>query len=95
MYKWPYAAWTQASIDAWTLGAEASTVIGMRMAKMAVGGAAADKEAQLMVSEKMQAMAELQMQMLTGGLGTTALSGTQKTLKHYKKKVAANRKRLG
>lgn len=95
MYKWPHADWTRAGIDAWALSVEASTVIGLRMAKLAAGGAAGTAEAQLMVSEKMQSVAELQVAMLTGGLGTTPLAGTNKVIRHYRRKVKANRKRLG
>lgn len=93
--KWPYTAWTRASIDAWTLGYEASTVVGLRMARLALGGPAADREAHLMMTEKIGAAVELQTALFTGALGATALSGTQATLKHYRRKVRANRRRLG
>lgn len=92
---WPYTAWTRASIDAWTLGYEASTVVGLRIARLALGGPAADREAHLMMTEKIGAAVELQTALLTGALGATALSGTQATLKHYRRKVRANRRRLG
>jgi hypothetical protein len=95
MYKWPYGGWASAGIDAWTLGMEASAVIGLRVAKMATGDAAAGAEAQLMVSEKVQSMFELQAAMLTGRMGTDPLAGTQKMLRHYRRKVRANRRRLG
>lgn len=95
MYKWPYAGWFGAGMDAWSLGMEASTVIGMRAARMARGGAGAEDEAQRMVSEKMQSVFELQMAMMTGHLGTTPLAGTRKVIRHYRRKVKANRKRLG
>jgi hypothetical protein len=95
MYKWPYDAWTGAGMDAWALGMEASAVIGLRVAKMAMGGAGAADEAQLMVAEKMQSAFELQTALVTGRLGGTPLAGTRKVLKHYRRKVKANRKRLG
>jgi hypothetical protein len=95
MYKWPYAGWAGASMDAWALGMEASAVIGLRVAKMAVGGTAAAEEAQLMLSEKMQAALELQTAFVTGQLGSNPLAGTRKTIRHYRRKVKANRKRLG
>jgi hypothetical protein len=94
-YHWPYRGWLGASMDAWVLGMEASTVVGLRVAKMAMGGAGADDEARRMVSEKMQAAFELQLAMMTGQLGTTPLAGTRKTIRHYRRKVKANRKRLG
>ena len=95
MYKWPYAGWVGASLDAWTLGMEASTVIGLRMAKLAMGGAGADAEACRMISEKMQAAYELQMAMVTGQMGASPLAGTRKVIRHYRKKVKANKRRLG
>jgi hypothetical protein len=94
MYKWPYQGWTNAGLDAWALGMEASAVIGLRVAKMAMGGIGAADEAQLMVAEKMQAAVELQTALVMGQLGTTPLAGTKKVLRHYRRKVKANRKRL-
>ena len=48
-----------------------------------------------MLSEKMQSAMELQSALVTGRLGATPLAGTQKVLRHYRRKVKANRKRLG
>ena len=95
MYKWPYEGWASAGMDAWALGMEASAVIGLRVAKMAAGGPAAGGEAYLMLSEKMQSALELQSALMTGQLGASPLTGTRKVLKHYRRKVKANRKRLG
>jgi hypothetical protein len=95
MYKWSYDGWASAGIDAWALGMEASAVIGLRTIKMAAGGIDAAEEAQLMVSEKMQAAMELQSALVTGQLGANPLAGTRKVLRHYRRKVKANRKRLG
>jgi hypothetical protein len=89
-----YNAWMRTGFDFWMLGAEAGTVITMRLAKLAVGGADASVEAELMMSEKVRAMIELQTKMMTGALGTTPLSNTRGALKHYRQKVAANHKRL-
>ncbi|MDH7639711.1 hypothetical protein [Sphingomonas oryzagri] len=94
MYGKLYGAWLKAGMDAWTLGAEASMVIGLRMAKVATGDSAAAKEADLMVSEKVQAAWELQTQLLTAPLGMTPLGATRKTISHYRRKVGANRRRL-
>ncbi len=90
MYGKAYSAWMRAGMDAWSLGLEASSVIGLRLAKIARGGQAGADEAMLMVSEKIESGMELQ----AGLIGTSPLSGTQKTLKHYRRKVAANRRRL-
>lgn len=95
MYKWAYGGWADAGIDAWTLGMEASAVIGLRTLRMATGGVDAGEEARLMISEKMQAALELQTALATGRLGQDPLAGTRKVLRHYRRKVKANRTRLG
>lgn len=94
MQRWPFSDWTQAGIDAWALGIEASTVIGLRMAKMASGGDITGAEARRMIAEKIDSAIDLQSAMLTGNLGTNPLEGTQKVLRHYRRKVSANRRRL-
>lgn len=94
MYADACNAWFRAGLDAWSLGAESSMVAAMRIARIATGGKAAAAESRLMVSEKVQAALELQARALAGRLGTTPLAGTQQTLAHYRRKVAANRRRL-
>lgn len=89
-----YGAWFRAGVDAWSLGMEASTVIGLRMAKLAAGGPDAAREAELMLSEKIRAGFELQAELATAPFGFTPLGGTQKAVRHYRRKVAANRRRL-
>lgn len=86
--------WLGVGMDAWALGFEASQVIGLRMMKLAAGGAAAQTEANLMVREKIESTLALQMQALTGGLGITPHGAAAHTLKHYRRKVRANRRRL-
>ncbi len=90
----PFFDWTRVATETWLLGLEAGTVIGLRMARFASGGAAANREVQLMLSEKIGSAIELQTALMTGGLGATPLSGTQATLRHYRRKVRANRLRL-
>lgn len=87
-------SWLQIWVDTWTLGFEASSVIGLRAVRMAGGGAAATIEAHRMVSEKIEASLALQGKALNGGLGITALSAAANTLEHYREKVRANQTRL-
>lgn len=94
MTRWPYAGWATAGLDAWVLGMESAAVIGLRAAKIAGGGDVDGRETQLMIAEKMASIVELQTAMMTGGLGMTPLAGSQAVLRHYKRKVAANRRRL-
>jgi hypothetical protein len=80
--------------DAWMLGLEASTVVGLRTLKLAAGGDAAAAEASRMISEKLTAAVELQALATAGALGVTAPRAVAKTLTHYRRKVRANRRRL-
>jgi hypothetical protein len=86
--------WLRIGMDAWSLGLEASSVAGLRVLKIAAGGAAADAEARRMVAEKIDAGLALQAKALSGGLGLSAPSVAAKTLSHYRRKVRANRRRL-
>ncbi|MEJ0066515.1 MAG: hypothetical protein WDM85_14815 [Caulobacteraceae bacterium] len=86
--------WLGIGWDAWRLGMEASTVIGLRTLKIAQGGAAGRAEAERMVSEKLKASLDLQTLALTGGLGATPASASARTLAHYRRRVNANRRRL-
>ncbi len=76
------------------LGVEAQTVIALRMAKLALGGAPAKKEARRMVSEKIAAFAEAQrgvvQDIATGKAGQAAGN----VVARYRRKVRANRRRL-
>lgn len=89
-----YAAWIKTGFDMWMLSAEAGTVIALRVARITAGGSAGSAEAKLMVTEKVRAAIELQTRFMTGALDLTPLSATQSALKHYRKKVAANDRRL-
>jgi hypothetical protein len=94
MYDKALGAWMRAGFDMWSLGIESSSVIALRLAKISSGGEAGTKEAALMVSEKLQANAEIMMGLMTGQFGTTPLAGTNSVVRKYRGKVAANRRRL-
>ena len=87
------AAWLKLGIDAWALGWQAARVMGLRTAKMAEGGPAAGIEAWLMLSEKVQTAVEVQSDLLAGA-NASPLTTTRRTLARYKRKVAANDRRL-
>ena len=86
--------WIGIGFDAWRLGLEASTVIGLRTLRLAQGGEAARLEAERMVSEKVDAGLALQALAMGGGLGLTPARASARTLAHYRRKVSANRRRL-
>lgn len=87
--------WATAGLNIWMLGAEAATVMTLRTFRIAAGGAAGAREAELMVTEKVLAAIELQTRLMTGALGSSPLAATEGYVRHYRRKVAANRKRLG
>jgi hypothetical protein len=86
--------WIRFAFDAWSLGLEASSVIGLRTLKIAAGGAAAEAETRLMFMEKIESGWTLQGKAMTGGLGRTAYDATTRTLAHYRRKVRSNQRRL-
>ena len=86
--------WFAIGIDAWNLTGEATWVIGMRLARMAQGGSRAEREATLMVSEKVASGIELGMAIATGRMGHSPEAITSGTIAHYRRDVRANRDRL-
>ncbi len=87
--------WMRLGLNAWALGLESSAVIGLRTLKIAAGGAEAEAETRRMVSEKIDSVLALQRLALTGGLGATPHRAAARTVAHYRRKVRANRRRLG
>lgn len=86
--------WVGIGLDAWRLGLDASSVIGLRVLKIAAGGPEGDAESKRMVEEKMQSGLELQAKAFSGGLGSSPEGATSAVLAHYRRKVSANRRRL-
>ncbi len=82
-----FGPWWQLGIDTALLGLEAQAVIGLRLTKLAAGGAAAQAEAQRMVSEKILAAGEAAMQIASGASTGAVVAG-------YRRKVRANHRRL-
>ena len=78
--------WFDLSLQTMMLGFEAQRVIGLRLAKLATGDAAA-VEAQLMVTEKVAALVEASTTLATGGSHKAVIS-------RYRKHVRANERRL-
>lgn len=86
--------WFAIGMDAMSLGLEAASVIALRSLVLAEGGAKAQAEAVRMVAEKAEAGAALAFQAATGALGTHPATASARTLRHYRRKVRANRRRL-
>jgi hypothetical protein len=87
-------SWLRLGAEAWLLGIESANVVTLRMLRVAAGGASAKAEARRMLSEKITAAWMLQSLSLLGLLGHTAPDITAGSLRHYRKLVRANRRRL-
>jgi len=70
------------------LAIESNGVIGLRLMKLMHGGRRARREAEQMVTEKIHAALEAGASMMTGATGDQIVRG-------YRRRVAANAKRLG
>src|SRR5215468_670102 len=69
------------------LGFEANHVVGLRVARMILGGKRARREAKLMVTEKMEAALEANTRMMHG-------ASADEIIRMYRRRVAANARRL-
>ena len=69
------------------LGFEANHVVGLRVARMMLGGRSARREARLMVTEKMAAALEANNRMIAG-------ASADEIIRMYRQRVAANARRL-
>ena len=82
------------AFTAFASGMEAQQVIGLRLAKIARGGAAAEAEARQMVDEKVATALQVQqaalLSLMTGGAAGIPAA----TAAAYRRKVRANRRRL-
>ena len=86
--------WFSLSMDAMRLGLEAQNVIGLRLAKAAWGGAAAQDEAHRMVSEKAQAVLDAQVVLATSVMSGQGHLGPARAVALYRRRVKANQRRL-
>jgi hypothetical protein len=86
--------WLRLNMNLMQLGAESSGVMALRMMRLAAGGAAAAAEAELMVSEKMAAVAAVQAEAWTSLMTGQGHLAPSRAVAHYRRKVRANRRRL-
>jgi hypothetical protein len=84
-----------AYIRATQVGWDANVVVAMRLMRLAVGGALAQREAQRMVAEKVTAIAEAQAAAITKMImGGGMAAATKSASAVYQRKVRANQRRL-
>jgi hypothetical protein len=87
--------WFGLAWDVAQLGFEAQSVIALRLARLAAGGASARTESRRMVNEKAVAMVEAQVAALSASAtGRHGWAVAKKILRIYKKRVRANQRRL-
>lgn len=88
------ADWFGIGFDAWLLGFEVAQVVWLRSWLILLGGARAEREALLMVEEKVAANALFGWTLATGGAGLSSEAVARKALRHYGSRVRANARRL-
>ena len=80
-------SWMSLAMNAAALAVESQTAIALRMLKLSRGGAEANREAGLMMSEKLQAAQQAAVQTAFGASPVAVV-------RSYRKKVRANIRRL-
>jgi hypothetical protein len=93
-YFWPNFDFAKMAMQSTMLAIESQQVIAMRLTQMALGGPDVAREAELMVSEKMAAMAEGGKMMMMATLGGSHDMGHSQVMQMYRRKVRANKRRL-
>jgi len=86
--------WPKLVGGAFELGLTASTVIGLRLAKLARGGTEARRESALMVEEKVKAAFDASAEAARSIASGKAERVPERILDLYRKRVAANVRRL-
>jgi hypothetical protein len=89
---WP---WLSLAMSQTRLAMDAQHVIALRLAKLAAGGPKAQREALLMVTEKMKALADSQRLIVSATGRGKGDKAAQKVVGLYQRRVSANKKRLG
>ena len=87
--------WLALTLKAIQMGAEAQSVIALRMLRLAAGGHRMEAEATRMVTEKVAAATEAQLVAAVAAIsGSPQHVVANKTLKAIRKRVRANKRRL-
>ncbi|MEI9994647.1 MAG: hypothetical protein WDM91_08640 [Rhizomicrobium sp.] len=85
--------WWQFSYDVVAAGIEAQQVIALRLVKLAKGDAAAQREAQTMVREKLLAGMEAAATLASGGSPTSVLRRYRTIMRANQKRLASGRRK--
>lgn len=88
------AAWMRLAMSTASLYLEASRVIAMRGAILAVGGKGANAEAGRLIPEKIAALMDAQVDLATDVMLGRAHHSPQKIVSAYRRRVRSNYRRL-
>ncbi len=94
LFAWPDLALANLAAQGAMLALEAQQVVALRLARLALGGPDAPREAALMVTEKMQALQESGALLLNAALHGKKHMNAPEIMQLFRKKVRANRRRL-
>ena len=95
LYAWPNLDFANMAFQSAMLAIEAQQVIALRLAKMAGAARTCTRKPSLMVSEKLEAIAQGGQMMISAALSGKHDLGADQVVKLYRRKVRANRRRLG
>ena len=82
------------AFDSWMLGFEAASVMWLRGIRLMAGGKLAEREAERMIEEKLVANTMLLPFLAMGGFAQSPEQVGARMIRHYRKPVRANRRRL-
>ena len=88
------SAWLSLALSGTRLALESQQVVALRLAKLAMGGPKAKREASRMVREKSKALADSQRLIASAAAKSQGDRAAQRVLGLYQKRVSANKKRL-
>jgi hypothetical protein len=94
LLPWPNLALANMAFQGAMLTLEAQQVIGLRLAKMALGGPDGRRETVLMVKEKLDTLTASGQAVMQATLGGKEDFGAADVMQLYRRKVRANRRRL-
>jgi hypothetical protein len=92
--KTGFGNWASMAMQGTMLALESQQVIALRLTKIAMGDPDAQREAERMVTEKVEAMVDSSHLMFKAAMGGHADMGAENIIKRYRTTVRANRRRL-
>jgi len=93
-FSWPGTNFANLAMQSTMLAIEAQQVIALRLTKMAMGGPDVQREAELMVSEKLEALTTAGHEVAKAAITGKHDLGADQVMQMYRRKVRANKRRL-